>query len=465
VQQPSYYLKSKLLRNLFCVGFCFLISGSQGFAQTKKIPTRLLFILDASGSMAGKWQEGNRMDAAKAIITHMADSLAKENISFALRIFGHQSEKVAVDCNDTKLELPFAKSTAANLSTTLANINPKGYSPIALSLEQAVNDFTLTKYECKNVIVLITDGFENCEGDACMAAEKLQAAGIFFRPYIIGLGLNSESKIKFDCVGQVFEANESAKNFKEQISEVVISTIMNPTSLQVNLLSEAEKPIETNVNMTFYDQENKVIKYNIIHTLNTAGNPDTLFVDPQRKYDVKIHTIPAKAINNIELIPGKHTIAATSAGQGSLKINMAGTSKYKNLQAIVKQKNQIINIQNINSTQNYLTGVYSIEILTCPKILISELNIIQSQQNNINIPAAGSLQIVKAQPGYLSIFKREQNNLIQVTVIPVGTNKQSIQLQPGNYELTYRAKNAISNKSTVQKKFTIVSGIATTTNF
>ena len=212
MQQPNYYLKSKLLRNLFCVAICFLSIGNQGFAQTKKIPTRLLFILDASGSMAGKWQEGNRMDAAKAIITHMADSLAKENISFALRIFGHQSEKVAIDCKDTKLELPFAKSTAANLSTTLANINPKGYSPIALSLEQAVNDFTLTKYECKNVIVLITDGFENCEGDACMAAEKLQAAGIFFRPYIIGLGLNSESKIKFDCVGQVFEANESAKN-------------------------------------------------------------------------------------------------------------------------------------------------------------------------------------------------------------------------------------------------------------
>ena len=124
-----------------------------------------------------------------------------------------------------------------------------------------------------------------------------------------------------------------------------------------------------------------------------------------------------------------------------------------------------INIQNINSTQNYLTGIYSVEILTCPKILISEVNIIQSQQNNINIPAAGSLQIVKAQPGYLSIFKREQNNLIQVAILPVGTNKQSIQLQPGNYEMSYRAKNAISNKSTVQKKFTIVSGIATTTNF
>ena len=52
-----------------------------------------------------------------------------------------------------------------------------------------------------------------------------------------------------------------------------------------------------------------------------------------------------------------------------------------------------------------------------------------------------------------------------MAILPVGTNKQSIQLQPGNYEMIYRAKNAISNKSTVQKKFTIVSGIATTTNF
>ena len=81
MQNSAINLKSKLLRNLFCVAICFLVSGNLGFAQTKKIPTRLLFILDASGSMAGKWQEGNRMDAAKAIITHMADSLAKENIS------------------------------------------------------------------------------------------------------------------------------------------------------------------------------------------------------------------------------------------------------------------------------------------------------------------------------------------------------------------------------------------------
>ena len=457
--------KSKILRNSFCAVFCFLFLLSSAHAQNKKIPTRLLFILDASGSMAGKWQEGSRLDAAKAIITHMADSLAKENISFALRIYGHQSEKSLIDCNDTKLELPFAKSTAANLSETLNRINPKGYSPIALSLEQAVNDFTLTKYECKNVIVLITDGFENCEGDACLAAEKLQSAGIFFRPYIIGLGLNSESKIKFDCVGQVFEANETASNFKEQISEVVISTIMNPTSLQVNLLNEAEKPIETNANMTFYDHENKSIKYNIIHTLNASGNPDTLFVDPQKKYDIKIHTLPAKEINNIELIPGKHIIAATSAGQGSLKISINGTSKYKNLQAIIKQKNQIINVQNVNTTLNYLTGIYQIEILTCPRIILKDVNILQSQQNIINIPAAGTLQVNKSQPGYISIFKREQNTLTQILVVPVGANKQTIQLQPGNYEVSFRAKNAISNKSTIQKKFNIVSGIATTANF
>jgi len=443
-----------------------LLFSSSSFAQSKvQKPTRVLFILDASGSMNGKWKESTKMEMAKLILTHLADSLSRENIPYAVRVFGHQKDKSLVDCKDTKLELPFSPKNNVSLNNTLQKISPKGYSPIAVSLEQAVNDFPLTKQEQRSVIILISDGYENCEGDACVASAKLQSSGIYLRPYIVGLGLTPEQKKQFECVGQIFDIQESDKQSSGGIASVVITSMMNPTSLQINLLNVNEKPTESNVAMSFFNKNNSDLKYNFYHTLNAYKQPDTLFLDPSIKYNVKVHTIPPKSLNDVELTQGKHTIKALETPQGTLKLAMVGNTKAKSIKCIVKQNDKIINVQDLNTSINYITGTYAIEVLTTPITTFNDVEILQSQTKTLNITNPGMLQINK-QAGYLYIYKRDaKNKLERVYTCDTGASKESISLQPGNYELIFRTKASTTSKASITKKVSIVSGISSTVNF
>lgn len=453
-------------RYLILFALLFLVAGNS-YSQIKSTqkPTRVLFILDASGSMNGKWKETTKMDMAKKILSHLSDSLSRENIPFAVRVFGHQKDKSLVDCKDTKLELPFSPNNQLNLSKTLDRIAPKGYSPIALSLESAVNDFPLTKTEQRSVIILISDGFENCEGDACDASRKLQSAGIYLRPYIVGLGLTPEQKKSFECVGQIFDIQESENISQAQIANVVITSMLNPTSLQVNLLNVNDKATETNVAMSFFDESNSALKYNFYHTLNAYNQPDTLFVDPSVKYQIKVHTHPSKTLHDVELVQGKHVIKAVETPQGSLKLTMLGNTKAKSIKCIIKQNGKIINVQDLNTTIPYIIGTYDIDVLTTPITKFEQIDILQSQTKALNIVNPGMLQVNKA-AGYLFIYKRNsKNELEKIYTIDVNSTKDVVSLQPGNYEISYRAKASTTSKSFVSKKITIVSGVSTSINF
>ena len=445
----------------------FLLVAVNSYSQIKSTqkPSRVLFIIDASGSMNGKWKETTKMEMAKKILTHLSDSLSRENIPFAVRVFGHQKDKSFVDCKDTKLELAFSPNNQKNLASTLSRIQPKGYSPIALSLESAVNDFPLTKTEQRSVIILISDGFENCEGDACDASRKLQSAGIYLRPYIVGLGLTPEQKKSFECVGQIFDIQESENLSQAQIASVVITSMLNPTSMQLNLLNVNEKPTETNVPLSFFNESNGSLKYNFYHTLNAYNQPDTLFVDPSITYKIKAHTHPPKTLSNVELVNGKHIVKALETPQGILKLSMLGNTKAKNIKCIIKQNGKIINVQDLNTSIPYLIGTYDIDVLTTPITKFEQIDILQSQIKNISITNPGMLQINKP-AGYMFIYKRNsKNELEKIYTVDANSTKETISLQPGNYEISFRTKASTTSKSSVMKKLSIVSGISTSINF
>ena len=101
-------------------------------------------MLDASGSMFAPWENSIRMDIAKRILTEMVDSLrVDKNLQLALRVYGHQFHRKYQNCNDTKLEVPFRANNHDDIIYRLRQIQPQGVTPIANSLEQAANDFTI----------------------------------------------------------------------------------------------------------------------------------------------------------------------------------------------------------------------------------------------------------------------------------------------------------------------------------
>lgn len=444
----------------------FIGSSCYGQSNGKKLQvpqTRILFIFDASQSMYGLWEESRKIKIARDILVQMVDSLDKiDNVQLGLRVYGHQSEVPPQDCNDTKLEVPFAPSNGSKIKHKLSYIRPKGTTPIAYSLKKAQYDFPECK-QCRNIIILITDGKEACEGDPCAVSKQLQKKGIILKPFVIGIGLDPNFKHTFECVGDFYNTPSKSK-FKNAL-HVVITKILNTTTAQVNLLDDYNKPSETNVGMTFYDHLSGKILYNFVHTLNYKGHPDTLTLDPLINYDLVVHTIPPVKKDSITLNPGKHNMIGLDAPQGMLRLRCPGSNLYKNLKFIVKEKekHKILNVQSINSTQKYLVGHYDIEVLTLPRLSLDNVEIKQSHTTKIKIPQPGILNILKGGAGYGSLFQKENNNKLKwILNFTPNNEKQSLILQPGEYEITFRPKNMKNTMFTTRKSFIIKSGSSTT---
>lgn len=440
-----------------CFTFIFFVVAMLN-AISQEIPlTRILFVFDASQSMLTKWESDSKMNVAKKMMGNMLDSLSQvENLEVALRVYGHQKPVPPQDCSDTRLEVPFGKDNYQKIKSVIYNLDAQGTTPIARSLESAALDFPKSS-KSRNIIILITDGVEACDGDPCAVSLALQKQGIILKPFVIGVGLDLEFKKTFECVGQYFDASNETQ-FKEVLG-IVISQALNNTTLQVNLLDKAGNPTETDVNMTFYDRNTGKILNNFIHTLNHRGLPDTLVLDPIPTYRVTVHTIPPVFIDSIKVTPGKHTVVATDAPQGYLIVK-ANLQQYKDLNFIVRQtgKMNTINVQNVNSTEKYIIGTYDIEVLTLPRLNINDIDISQSHTTTVRIPDPGMVTLMMEASGYGSIYLEKDNKFEWVVNLDTEDTKQTFTLLPGNYHVLWRGKNVKRSMYSVHKTFKITSG-------
>jgi Ca-activated chloride channel homolog len=449
-----------------CLFFSLILGLTSAIAQEEqpkaKPPplTRILFIFDASQSMYGRWQSDIKFNIAKKLLSNLLDSLSDvKNLEVALRVYGHQKPFPPQDCNDTRLEVPFGKNNFKEIKYVLKTLTPKGSTPIAYAMEQAGGDFPACE-NCRNIIILITDGLEECEGDPCAVSKALQMKGIVLKPFIIGIGRNFEDAFK--CVGTFFDA-VSEKSFRLALT-AVISQALNSTSVQVNLLDTDGNPSETNVNMTFYDNFSGLVKYNFIHTLNNKGLPDTLTIDPLTSYNLVINTIPPVHIDNVKLIPGKHTIIAASTPQGSISLKVAGSDKTtRNLECIIRQNgdSRTLNVQNFNETRRYLTGKYDLEVLSLPRLNINDVAVSQSHTTTIEIPQPGIAVIRKSFTGYGSLYSEQNGKLVWIYDLRDNAQQETLILQPGNYRVAFRSRSLKRSLFTIENRFTITPGMTT----
>ena len=443
--------------------FMLMLTTLQTSAQNYVKPkTRILFLLDGSGSMYAAMDKDVRINVAKRMLSKIVDSLehAKE-VQVALRVYGHISPPGQRNCKDTKLEVPFKYGNHKQVKEKLKDITPKGTTLIAYSLQQAAYDFP-KEPGVRNIIILITDGIEECDGDPCAISEALQSQGVVLRPFVIGLGSTEDFRKAFECVGRYYDANteESFNN----VLNVVITQALNSTTAQVNLLDVNLKPTETNVNMSFYDMHSNQLMYNYVHTMNERNLPDTILLDPIYKYRVMVHTIPPVQKNDVEIIPGKHNIIAIDAPQGNLYLKISGVTNYTDLKCIVRKQNtmQTLHLQNANTSEKYLVGKYDLEVQTLPRQIFKGVSVDQYTTTTIEMPQPGRLNISAFTQQYIAdIYQMERNEMIWLARLPQENKLHNIIMQPGKYKIIYRAKTATRSSQTFEREFIINSGAVT----
>ncbi|HLO91132.1 MAG TPA: VWA domain-containing protein [Lentimicrobium sp.] len=440
-----------LLLPVFCIG------QNGGVKPAEEPLTRILFVFDGSQSMYGTWQSDVKINIAKKLMLNLLDSLSNfKNLQLALRVYGHQKQFPPADCNDTKLEVPFSFGNINKIKNTIQGIIPRGTTPLAYALSQTADDFPPCDH-CRNIIILITDGIEECDGDPCAVSVALQKRRVTMKPFIIGIG--RDFKQAFNCVGTYYDA--SSETAFQHALNTVITRALSATTLQVNLLNINNKPLETNVNMTFYEHGTGKMKYNLMHTLNHHGIPDTLVVDPQIMYDIVVNTVPPVRIDSVSLLQSGHVTVEVSAPQGYLNLKMGTNERIvKNLQAIVRQKGhaETLNVQSFGDTKKYLCGTYELEILTLPRLYINDVVISQSTTTTIDIPLPGIAVIKKSVSGFGSLYLNRNGKMEWVYDLREGQLQETLVLQPGNYKVVFRSVQADKSMYTIDNDFTIYPG-------
>ncbi len=447
---------------LFACCLFFSQKEAQAQVQIQRPPekTKLLFLLDASGSMFAPWENSIRMDIAKRILTELVDSLRTDNnLQLALRVYGHQYHRKYQNCKDTKLEVPFRPNNHDDIIYRLRQVQPQGVTPIAYSLEQAANDFTLDP-EYRNVVIILTDGIESCGGDPCAVSKALQAKRIFLKPFVIGLGMDADYEDEFACVGQFYDA-KNVQEFKDVLNKVLHQSL-DETSVSIELLDVNKAPTETNVNVTFINNVTQAPIYDFVHYRDAQGRPDSVILDPVIPYDIVVNTIPPVLKRDVNLEGGKHNVIKIQSPQGALALRQKNHTDYaKGVKALIRptNKDRVVNVHDMGTDEKYLVGTYDLEVLTLPKTYFHEVSVKQSETTTLEVAAPGILHLNMVTQGYGSIYQVHPDGR-QRWVIDLEPDKtrQMLAMQPGDYKIAFRAKDSFGSKFTEVKPFTISSG-------
>lgn len=421
---------------------------------------RVLIVLDGSFSMRKSWAGGTKWDIARSAILSISDSLkANGNVELGIRVFGHQFNESEKNCKDSKLEIPIGPINKNIIEQKLEVIRPKGITPILFSLEKAATDF-VAQSAAKNVIILITDGEEACGGDLCRVAEELQKQQISLRPFIIGMALPAEAESAFACAGE-FVNTTRGDEFLQALAKAAADAIAR-TTLHVNLLDEEGRPTETNLPMTFTDALMHIPRYHFFHTMNGYGLPDTFEISPTMSYDLTVHSIPPLEKQNIKLKRYQHNIIDIRAPQGAFSVQYLCPDKSTPPAAVLlfkEHESAILLNTATGKSEQVLTGTYRAEVLTLPPVSIPPFHVDNTKETVIDIPCPGKLSLIKTADFTGSILQVGENGrLNHVVPLQPGIKPENISLMPGNYRLVYRAKNARSVHSSVDKDFVIPNG-------
>jgi len=225
----------------------------------------IAIILDASGSMKNVQDGKTLMEMAKESIEDFASNLP-DKAKVSLTIYGHKGTGSEADkklsCSSIEEIYPLSTYDADIFATELESIAPSGWTSMAASLTQVGEKLAVeSNEESTNVIYLVSDGKETCDGNPVEAAKQLADSNINPIINVIGLAVQSE------------DANELQK-----IAESAEGRYINVKNQQ-----ELDKE--------FQESNNSIQQWIDWHRQNTSEAIDQLMEDKQRLMDLNEQTV------------------------------------------------------------------------------------------------------------------------------------------------------------------------------
>ncbi|KAB8138989.1 VWA domain-containing protein [Gracilibacillus oryzae] len=158
----------------------------------------VLLVLDVSGSMANEVDGKTMLQMAKDSIYNFTSDLPDE-ANIGVRVYGHEGKSTGhtkeESCRATDLIYDFQSANTSDIQDLIDPLSPTGWTPIGQSLEQAKEDFTAFPGENNtNLVYVVSDGAETCDGDPVTAAKELADSNIQSIVNVIGFNVGIEGQ-------------------------------------------------------------------------------------------------------------------------------------------------------------------------------------------------------------------------------------------------------------------------------
>jgi|APTNR8051073442_1049403.scaffolds.fasta_scaffold02485_2 Ca-activated chloride channel family protein len=310
------------MRSFFLISLV-LLSWTGAFAQAGEQKTataqNILFILDASGSMWQKSDNEFRIAIARTVMKNLLGKLPA-NTRTGLIAYGHRQKE---DCNDIETLAPLGPLDKTVLSTKLDAINPVGKTPIAKSIQHAL---ALIRTETAPVtIILVSDGLETCEGNACDLVKQAKTQGVKITLHVVGFGIVEKDLSALECLaqaggGQYFPAN-NAGELAEALDQTVVPPPAGGGYLSVKATQEG-KLLDATVKV--FKKGEKKHFFSARTYEGKATNPRVLNLAPGA-YDVEVMSVamdgkPTQWLKDL-VVPSNDTLVhIVDFSQGVMKI-------------------------------------------------------------------------------------------------------------------------------------------------
>lgn len=303
--------------------------------EAQQNPKNLLFIFDASGSMWQKTGNSTKIQLAKSTMKSFAEKMVPTQ-QVGLVAYGHTS---ASDCSDIETLVPLGNFDKTAFVAQIDKLNPKGKTPIAKSIQHSLA--LLERFSEPVNIILISDGLETCEGDACDLLEKARKAGVRITFHVIGFGIQEKDLSSLECIAQAgggqYIPAEDAAQLATALEQTSIDLPQGDAYLSVkavlgNQLTDAAVRVTRK-------GETKDIAAGRTYTASTT-NPRLLQI-PAGTYDIRVEAVtirnrPTQVFENVVVKPGDTVFKEAAFDQGIVEVKVTRNGELSDATIVFK---------------------------------------------------------------------------------------------------------------------------------
>lgn len=425
--------------------------------------TRLLLIMDCSNSMWDHWQSGSKIKVTQQVLLSFLDSISRQHdVDVALRVFGHLNKEQF----GTRLEVPFGSDNIYQLQSKIKTLVPQGGCTAAAALTDALSDFPATG-SSRNLILIITDGMDDCEAEICDVARQVQLSGVVVQTFVLCIGGNLSAHAS--CAGSVFPVAHEEEFAKTLYDIFRLSG--HKAKVVLNMVDGGGELYETEHPVAFYDHRTGVIRQSTIYSVDSKLRPDTLLMDPLVTYDMAVFTHPPLRREAMQFSIDRVNTVDITVSEGTLKVQYSGQRpqwQQTAVDVVVRRAGggERVAAQEVGETGQYLAGRYDVEVQTLPVTTLRGVEVRGNAATELSVPMPGMLVLSKPK-GITTgaIFRLRDGQVEFATDLNPSTAGERLLLQPGQYELVLHPQNATKYDKVQTKRFVIESSQTTKIQF